>query len=114
MTNDPRAHPDRVELTADKRDLLVRYRGTASRAEWVSAEPLVAAAIWCGSSPGAEHQVLWTTLGFGCRSRGDAMGLKRKPAPARVDRARQRPRGSDQLADGVSPRAVLKYCPAFA
>jgi hypothetical protein len=40
--NDPLAHPDRVELPADWRDLLVRYRGTASRAEWVSAWP-------CGS-----------------------------------------------------------------
>jgi hypothetical protein len=34
MTNDPLAHIDRVELPAEKRDLLVRYRGTASRAEW--------------------------------------------------------------------------------
>jgi hypothetical protein len=42
------------------------------------------------------------------------MGLTRKPVPARIDRARQRPRRSDQPADGVSPRAVLKYCPAFA
>jgi hypothetical protein len=46
MTNDPRAHVDRVELPADWRDLLVRYRGTASRAGWVSAGPFVAAAIW--------------------------------------------------------------------
>jgi hypothetical protein len=34
-----RAYPDRVELPAGWRDLLVRYRGTASRAEWVSAGP---------------------------------------------------------------------------
>jgi hypothetical protein len=30
----PRAHPDRVELPAGWRDLLVRYRAMASRAEW--------------------------------------------------------------------------------
>jgi hypothetical protein len=54
MTTDPRAHVDRVELPADWRDLLVRYRGTASRAEWVSAGQFAEAAIWCGSSPGAE------------------------------------------------------------
>ena len=66
MTNAPLAHPDRVESPADGRDLLVRSRATASRAEWVSAGPLAAAAIWCGSSPGAEKQVLWATLDFGC------------------------------------------------
>jgi hypothetical protein len=62
--NDPLAHPDRVELPADKRDLLVGYRGTASRAEWVSAGPLASAAIWCGSSPGAESQVIGLHLSW--------------------------------------------------
>jgi hypothetical protein len=54
-----RAHLDRIELPAGWRDLLVRCRATASRAEWVSARPFSAAAIWYGSSPGAERQVLW-------------------------------------------------------
>jgi hypothetical protein len=54
LTTDPRAYPERIELPAEKRDLLVRYRGTASRAEWVSAGQFAEAAIWCGSSPGAE------------------------------------------------------------
>ena len=54
-----RAHLDRIELPADWRDLLVRSRATASRAELVSARPFSAAAIWYGSSPGAERQVLW-------------------------------------------------------
>jgi hypothetical protein len=50
-----RAHLDPVELPADWRDLLVRSRMTASRADVVSAQPFSAAAIWYRSSPGAER-----------------------------------------------------------
>ena len=67
-----RAHLDRIELPADWRDLLVRSRATASRAELVSARPFSAAAIWYGSSPGAERQVLWgLRLNSNRRSHGD-------------------------------------------
>jgi hypothetical protein len=55
-----RAHLDRIELPADWRNLLVRGRAMASRAEVVSARPFLGAAIWYGSSPGAERQVLET------------------------------------------------------
>ena len=54
-----REHLDHVEFPADLRDLLVRSRVSASRAEVVLARPLSGAAIRYGSSPGAEGQVLW-------------------------------------------------------
>jgi hypothetical protein len=41
------------------RDLLVRNRATASRAEMVSARPFWGAAIRYGSTPGAKRKVLW-------------------------------------------------------
>ena len=53
-----RARLDRIELPADGRDLLVRSRAVASRAELDSATPLSAAEIRHGSSPGAGRKVI--------------------------------------------------------
>jgi hypothetical protein len=68
-----RAHLDRIELPADWRDLLVRSRVTASRAEVVSAQPFWGAAIRYGSSPGAERYV---RCGLRLNSNGGSHGEK--------------------------------------
>jgi hypothetical protein len=53
-----RAQLDRLELAVEMRDLLVRSRATAWRAELVPATPLSAAEIRYGSSPGAGRKVI--------------------------------------------------------
>jgi hypothetical protein len=67
MTNDPRAHIDRVELPAGERDLLVRYRGTASRAEWGLGWALGGSRdlVWIVAR-NRKSDSLGPTLEFGC------------------------------------------------
>jgi hypothetical protein len=80
----------------------------------VSAGPLAAAAIWCGSSPGAESQLLWLRLNSDVDLVVTRWVQNASPRQRWPDGTCQRPRRALQPVDAVSPRTALNYCPPFA
>jgi hypothetical protein len=119
MTNDPRAHLDRVELPAGWRDLLVRYRGTASRAE-----------LGLGGAVGRSRDLVWIVarsrksgvVGYawvrmliswcldGSRTQARARkgrSRERKPATVRSTRRRSISAGGTQILPSFRVRQTL-------